>query len=80
MVGRLLLYMVHGTHAVTLIAKRRRRSTRINRRMSQWNSERRKQADVRLFSHKTITLMFLVTQARVLLPVNLLVPVTTVAR
>ena len=72
--------MVHGTRAVTLIAKRRRRSTRINRRMSQWNSERRKQADARLFSHEIITLMFLAAQARALLPVDLLVPVTTVAR
>ena len=80
MVVRLLLHMVHGTRGVTLIAKRRRRSTRINRRMSQWNSERRKQANAHLFSHEIITLTFLAAQARALLPVDLLVPVTTVAR
>ena len=80
MVVWLLLHMVHGTRAVTLIAKRRRRSTRINRRMSQWNSEWRKQANVHLFSHEIITLTFLAAQARALLPVDLLVPATTVAR
>ena len=72
--------MVHGTRAVTLTAKRRRRSTRINRRMSQWNLERRKQANARLFSHEIIMLTFLAAQARALLPVDLLVPATTVAR
>ena len=80
MVVRLLLQMVHGTRVVTLIAKRRRRSTRINRRMSQWNSEWHKQADAHLFSHEIITLTFLAAQAHALLPVDLLVPVTTVAR
>ena len=72
--------MGQGTRAVTLIGTRRRRRTRINRRTFQWNSERRKQADARHFNHAIITLTLLVAQARVLLPVDLLVPVTTVAR
>ena len=80
MVVWLLLHMVHGTRAVTLITKRRRRSTQINRRMSQWNLEQRKQANACLFSHEIITLTSLAAQAHALLPVDLLVPVTTVAR
>ena len=80
MLVRLLLHMVHGTRAVTLIAKRWHRSTQINHCMSQWDSELRKQANAHLFSHEIITLTFLAAQARALLPVDLLVPVTTVAR